>query len=229
MLPGFKSSREFEYYMILPLSTIQSFQHLCLLLPGFKSVKEFVYSMIMPLSTIQSFQHLCLLLPGFRSVKEFVYYMIMPLSTIQSFQHLCSLLPGFKSLLEFVYSMILPPLTFWSKRNISQSVSGDWRALCFPLSTNFPEVFVLRQIFRRNESRRSRDGFDRFDWCFEISSLIVFNKDRISILLHSAWITIDYVGASCRRRVENIQRKVEMQARRGNLLLLLFLKISITQ
>ena len=81
-----------------------------------------------------------------------------------------------------------------------QTETSDWRALCFPLSWNFPELFVLRQIFRRNESRRSRDGFDRFDWCFEISGLIVFNKDWISILLHSAWITIDYVGASCRRR-----------------------------
>ena len=81
-----------------------------------------------------------------------------------------------------------------------QTETSDWRALCFPLSWNFPELFVLRQIFRRNESRRSRDGFDRFDWCFEISGLIVFNKDRISILQHSAWITIDYVGASCKRR-----------------------------
>ena len=122
--------------------------------------------------------------------------MILPLSTIQSFQHLCLLLPGFKSLSEFVYSMILPLPTFWSKRNISLE-TGEPPAFRFP---RISQKFLCCARFSDETNQEDREMTSIASIDASRCSLIVFNKDRISILLHSAWITIDYVGASCRRR-----------------------------
>ena len=73
------------------------------------------------------------------------------------------------------------------------------------VSRNFWKVFVARfsEIFRDFQTKRIRE-MERWlrstvDWS-EIFALIVFNKDWISIFLHSAWITIDYQGGCCKRR-----------------------------
>ena len=108
------------------------------------------------------------------------------------------------------------------------------------VSRNFWKVFVARfsEIFRDFQTKRIRE-MERWlrstvDWS-EIFALIVFNKDWISIFLHSAWITIDYQGGCCKRRpgVENIQRKSWNAERAGVLrarpVLPQFLKVPFTQ